>query len=247
MARMNEWSSVFLYNFLCQWRPLYTSSLMLMQLLQVEALLWWPTMDEFYSIAWRLHDWPVTKLNFQKDERNFGIEIITCIELCQWHHSKTGHSTCDWTTVMPCWLVFQLPHWLHLSESCILWHVLFWILSRATVWLRLSKSCTDYQSQRGSWTRTGLHLGLADTSRRYTRTICTVCLILWRPHYATDMSTNQRQSFLCCFQMHGTDCPQTWSCCSWQTNFVENWKHFCLSLYSDTKEHAGLFCDAPLV
>jgi len=58
---------------------------------------------------------------------------------------------CDWTTVMPCWLVFQLPHWHRFSES-MLWHILFWISSRMTVWLRLSKSCTGYQSQRRSST-----------------------------------------------------------------------------------------------
>jgi len=37
-----------------------------------------------------------------------------------------------WTTVTPYWLVFQLPHWHHFSESYTPWHVLFWILSCTT-------------------------------------------------------------------------------------------------------------------
>jgi len=43
-----------------------------------------------------------------------------------------------------------------------------------------------------------VHLGLTDTSRRHTRMICTACLVMWQPRHATDVSTNQQQSFLCC-------------------------------------------------
>ena len=53
-------------------------------------------------------------------------------------------------------------------------------------------------SQVASWTHVRVHLGLADVSCRYTRTICTVCLIMRQPRHTTDISMNQRQSFLCC-------------------------------------------------
>jgi len=68
-----------------------------------------------------------------------------------WQHSWLQHLSCRiWTTVSPCWLVFQLPHWHHFSLSCLPRHVLFWILSYATVWPRPSKGCTSYQSERKS-------------------------------------------------------------------------------------------------
>ena len=53
-------------------------------------------------------------------------------------------------------------------------------------------------SQVASWTHAGVHLGLADTSRRHTRTICIACLVTRQPRHTADMSTNRRQSFLCC-------------------------------------------------
>ena len=47
------------------------------------------------------------------------------------------------------------------------------------------------------YTHSGLHLGLADTSCRRTRSICTACFVVWRPRRAADTSTNRRQDFLC--------------------------------------------------
>jgi len=53
-------------------------------------------------------------------------------------------------------------------------------------------------SQLATGTQAGVHLGVGDTSRRYTCTIYTACLVVWQPRHTADMSTNQRQSFLCC-------------------------------------------------
>ena len=44
------------------------------------------------------------------------------------------HWSCRiWTTVTPCWVVFQHPHWHRFSKSSMSWHVLFWISSHATM------------------------------------------------------------------------------------------------------------------
>ena len=51
--------------------------------------------------------------------------------------------------------------------------------------------------QVASWTHAGLHIGLADNSRRCSRSICTACFVVWRPRRAADTSTNQRHGFLC--------------------------------------------------
>jgi len=75
------------------------------------------------------------------------------------------------------------------------------------------------------------------TVSQYTHTICTACLVVRQPRHTADMLTNRRQS--CLF---GTGCRQTWSCSGRQTHFVQNWKHFCLSLSLHTREHADLIC-----
>jgi len=150
---------------------------------------------------------------------------------------------------------------ISVSECCTLQHVLFWISSRVTVWLQLSKSCTvaervQYKlcllvhesllGQSTSWT-------CWHQSPTYTHTICTTCLVLWQHRHTADnghVDELATELFLLPHHMHGsgTSCQQTSSCCGWQTHFVENWKHFCLSLFG----HHGtcwsdLFCDASSV
>ena len=50
-------------------------------------------------------------------------------------------------------------------------------------------------SQVTSWTQAGVHLGLTDTSRRHTRTICIACLVTRQPRHTADMSTNCDRAF----------------------------------------------------
>ena len=112
-------------------------------------------------------------------------------------------SYCIWTTAMPCWPAFQLPHWHHLNESCMQWHAPFWIVSHVTVWLRLFMSCTGY---RGSSTSCACWF----TSRFWdTRLITSRSFWYWLLKHQVELhymashgdliaSRNRWQDFLCC-------------------------------------------------
>ena len=60
----------------------------------------------------------------------------------------------------------------------------------------VSQVCWFIGSQVACWTHAGIHLRLADTSRRHACMICTGCLVMWQPRRTTDMSTNQQSQLL---------------------------------------------------
>jgi len=85
------------------------------------------------------------------------------------------------------------------------------------------------------------------TRCRCTRSICTVCLIIWRPRHASECRRIGDRAFSVTTQRSMEQAADSWSYCSWPVLFVVNWKLFCSILPTDTgKQTDDCFVMHPL-
>jgi len=96
-----------------------------------------------------------------------------------------------WGTQRPTYHVIMQYSWRwmggseHSAYQCVYTH-----MNKLRCWRQTDRHPFNSLFSTKMWI-TGQH-------RRHTSTICTACIVVWQPRQTADMSTNQRQSFLCC-------------------------------------------------